>query len=149
MIAGAAEVTIVRRSLLFAMGRADTAVHVENNHLRRATVMNTVDPHPVHVGQDFNVRVGGQKLCLKTSHQAGGSGLSFDGLASNNPPHGRITSKTLGVVYVFITANTAKHRLAKLPHHAVPSVLAGTAIVENISGGIGQAKSIIKLSISK
>ncbi len=29
MVAGAAEVTIVRRSLLFSMGRADAAVHVE------------------------------------------------------------------------------------------------------------------------
>ena len=47
MIAGAAEVTIVRRSLLFAMGRTDATVHVENDHLRRATVMNTVDPDPV------------------------------------------------------------------------------------------------------
>ena len=34
----------------------------------------------------------------------GGRILSFDGLASNNPPHGRIASKTLGVVHVFIPA---------------------------------------------
>ena len=31
MVAGTAEVTIVRCSLLFAMGRADAAVHVEND----------------------------------------------------------------------------------------------------------------------
>ena len=31
MIAGADEVTIVRRSLLFAMGRTDATVHVEND----------------------------------------------------------------------------------------------------------------------
>ena len=35
MVAGTAEVTIVRCSLLFAMGRADAAVHVENDYLRR------------------------------------------------------------------------------------------------------------------
>ena len=40
MLAGTAEVTIVRCSLLFAMGRADAAVHVENDHLRRMAVMN-------------------------------------------------------------------------------------------------------------
>ena len=45
------------RSLLLAMGRADAAVHVGNYHLRRVPVMNLVDPHPVHVGQGFNVRV--------------------------------------------------------------------------------------------
>ncbi len=32
MLAGAAEVTIVSRSLLFFMGRTDAAVHVENDH---------------------------------------------------------------------------------------------------------------------
>ena len=45
MLAGTAEVTIVRCSLLFAMGRADAAVHVENDHLRRMAVMNLVNPH--------------------------------------------------------------------------------------------------------
>ena len=34
MLTGAAEMTIVSRSLLFAMGRTDAAVHVENDHLR-------------------------------------------------------------------------------------------------------------------
>ena len=149
MIACAAEVTIVRRSLLFAMGRADAAVYVENDHLRWAAVMNLVDPRPAHVGQGFNVHIGCQKFRLEAPHLAGGSGLPFDGLASNNPTHGGITSKALGVVHVFITADTSKQRLAELLRHAVPSVLAGTDIVENISGGIGQAKSIIKLSISK
>ena len=51
----AGKVTVKRRSLLFAMGRTDTTIHVKNDHLRRATVMNTVDPDPVHVGQNFNV----------------------------------------------------------------------------------------------
>ena len=31
----------------------------------------------------------------------------------------------------------------------MPTILAGTAIVENIPGGIGQAKGIIKLSIGE
>ena len=80
MIACAAEVTIVRRSLLFAMGRADAAVHVENDHLRWAAVMNLVDPRPAHVGQASNVRIGCQKLRLEAPHLAGGSGLSFPAL---------------------------------------------------------------------
>ena len=149
MVASAAEVTVLRRSLLFAMGRADAAVHVENDHFRWTAVMNAVNPDPVHIGQDFNVRVARQKLRLEAPHLAAGRSLSFDGLASNNPPHRRITSKTLGVVYVFITANTAKHRLAKLPRHAVPSVLAGTAVLENIPSNFGQAKRVIKLSIGE
>ena len=149
MVAGAAEVAVVRRSLLFAMGRADATVHVENDHLRRVPVMNTVDPRPVHVGQDFNVRIGRQKLRLEAAHLAGGRSLSFDGLASNNPTHGGITSKALSVVHVFITADTSKQRLAELSRHAVPSVLAGTDIVKHVSGNLAQAKGIIKLSIGE
>ena len=40
MVASAAEVTIVRRSLLCTMGWADAAVHVKNNHLRRASTLS-------------------------------------------------------------------------------------------------------------
>ena len=149
MVAGAAEVAVVRRSLLFAMGRADATVHVENDHLRRGPVMNTVDPRPVHVGQDFNVRIGRQKLRLEAAHLAGGRSLSFDGLAPNNPTHGGITSKALSVVHVFITADTSKQRLAELLRHAVPSVLASTDIVKHVSGNLAQAKGIIKLSIGE
>ena len=60
MIAGAAEVAVVSCAFLVAMGRADGAIHVEDDHLRWMAVMNLVDPHPVHVGQGFNVLVGGQ-----------------------------------------------------------------------------------------
>ena len=97
MIACTAEVTIVRRSLLFAMGRADATVHIENDLPRRVPVMNTVDPRPVHVGQDFNVRIGRQKPRLEAAHLAGGRSLSIDGLASTNPTHGGITSKALSL----------------------------------------------------
>ena len=111
--------------------------------------MNLVDPRPVHPSQDFDVRIGRQKLRLEPPHLAGGRSLSFDGLATNNPPHGRITSETVGVVYVLITTKATKHRLTELPRHAVPSVLAGTAVLENSPGNLGQAKGIIKLPIGQ
>ena len=111
--------------------------------------MNLVDPHPVHVGQGFNVCVGGQKLRLETSHLAGGCGLSCDGLAADYPPHGWIASQTVGVVHVFIATKAAKHRLTEQSRHAVPPILAGTAVLENILGNLGQAKSIVKLPIGE
>ncbi len=43
-VAGAAKVPIVSRSLLFAMGRALGAVHVEDHNLRLFAIMNPVDP---------------------------------------------------------------------------------------------------------
>ena len=39
--------------------------------------------------------------------------------------------------------------MAELTCHAVPSVLTGTAIVENIFSTLGQFKGIIKLSIGE
>ena len=59
------------------------------------------------------------------------------------------SSETVGVVYISITAKSSKYRLAKLTRHAVPSVLAGTVVLENISGNLGQAKGFVKLSIDK
>ena len=149
MVAGAAKVAIVRRSLLFTMSRADAAVQVENDHLRRATVVNTVDPNPVHVGQSFNICIGRQKFRLEPPHLAGGCSLSFHGFAANNPTHGGITSQTLGIIHVFITANASKQRLAELTRHAVPSILAGTAVLKDSPGNLCQAKGVIKLSIGE
>ncbi len=74
---------------------------------------------------------------------------SFDGLATNNLPHGGITSETVGVVHVFISTKATKHRLTELSRHTVPSVLTGRAVLENISGNLGEAKSIVKLAISE
>lgn len=111
--------------------------------------MNTVDPDPVHVGQDFNVCIGRQKLRLEAAHLAGRCSLSFDGLATNNPTYGGIMSKALGVLYVLITTKATKHRLTKLPRRAMPSVLAGRTVPENIPGNLGQAKGIVKLPLSE
>ena len=42
-----------------------------------------------------------------------------------------------------------KARSAELTRHAVPSVLAGTFVVEDNPGNLGQAKGIIKFSIGE
>ncbi len=131
------------------MGRADAAVHVENDHLRWTAVMDLVDPRPVHVGQSFNVHIARQKLRLEAPHLAGGRSVSLDGLATDNPPHGRITSETLGVIHVIITANTSENRLAELTGHTVPSVLTGTAVLKNSLGNLAQAKCIVKVPIDE
>lgn len=60
MITCTAEVAVVGRSLLVAVGRADVAVHVEDDYLRWATVMHTVDPSAGKFGQRGKVLVAGQ-----------------------------------------------------------------------------------------
>ncbi len=75
--------------------------------------------------------------------------LFFCGLAADDLPHGGITAQTVGVVHVVISSKTAKNGLAKLPDHAMPPVLAGTAVLEKSCSNLGQAKSIVKLSIGE
>ena len=51
MVAGTAEVAVVGRPLLVAMGRADAAVHIENDFRRRVPVMNPVNPSAGKIGK--------------------------------------------------------------------------------------------------
>ena len=129
------------------MGWADAGIHVENDLRRRVPVMNLVDPHSVHVGQGFNVRVGGQKLCLETSHLAGGSGLSFDGLAADNPPHDRVEAEPVGIVHVVVPAKAPENGLAELPDKTVTTVLPTTGVREYVPGNLGQSDRIIQFPI--
>ena len=50
MVAGAGEVAVVGGAFLFAMGRTDTRIHIENDGPRRAQAMNGVDPLPGETG---------------------------------------------------------------------------------------------------
>ena len=70
-------------------------------------------------------------------------------MATDDPPHGGITAQTVGVVYVVVATKTAKHRLAELPDHAMPPVLAGTAVLEKTLDNLGQAKGIVKHPIGE
>jgi hypothetical protein len=70
-------------------------------------------------------------------------------MATDDPPHGGITAQTVGVVHVIVATKTAKNGLAKLPRHAMPPVLAGTAVLEKTPGNLGQAKGIVKLPVGE
>ncbi len=111
--------------------------------------MHTVDPNAGKGGQRGKVLVAGQLLRLEASHLTGGSGLFRDGMAADDPPHGRITAQTVGVVHVVVATKTAKNGLAKLPDHAMPPVLADTAVLEKTLGDLGQAKGIVKLPVGE
>ena len=50
---------------------------------------------------------------------------------------------------VIEATKTAKEGLAELPDHAVPPVLAGTAILEMALGNLGQAKGTVKLPVGE
>ena len=113
MVTRAAEVAVVRRPLLFAMGWADAGIHVENDLRRWVPVMNLVDPHPVHVGQCPNVRIGGQNLRLETPHLAGRGCLFRDSMAADDLSHDRVEAEPVGIVHVVVPAKASENGLAE------------------------------------
>jgi hypothetical protein len=149
MVAGAAEVAVVGRALLVAIGRADARIQVENHLLRRAAVVNPVDPKPVQIGQGGDVVVGRQKLALEASHLARRSSSLGHGSASNNPPHGRIVTEAVGVVDVLVAAEPPEGGLTEQADHPVLSVPSGPRVHQAFPRGLGQSESVIDFSERK
>ena len=104
MVASAAEVAVVCCSLLFTMGRADAAVHVENDLRRRVPVMHTLDTLPGKIGKRGEIFLGGQNLRLEAPHLTARGRLFRDGMAADDPSHDRVEAEPVGIVHVVIPA---------------------------------------------
>ena len=109
--------------------------------------MNPVNPHPAHVGQDFNVRVGSQKPRLKAPHLAGRGCLFCDSMAADVPPHNRVEAEPVGIVHVVVPAKASENGLAELPDKTVATVLPATGVREHVPGNLAQSDSIIELPV--
>jgi hypothetical protein len=110
--------------------------------------MNPVDPHPAHVGQDFNVRVGSQKPRLKAPHLAGRGCLFCDSMAADVPPHNRVEAEPVGIVHVVVTAKAPENELAELHDKTLATVLPTTsgrecAVVKS-QGHLGNAGAVYR-----
>jgi hypothetical protein len=62
---------IVRAALLLAISRALARIHVEHNHLRRASLMYLVNPPSGQIVERGKVLGSAQPLCLEAPHLAG------------------------------------------------------------------------------
>ncbi len=147
MVAGAAEVTVVGRSFLLAVGRADAAIHVEDDPRRRATVMHTVDPSPGKIGKRGEVFLCGQNLRLEAPHLTGLGHLFRDSMATDDPPHGRVEAESVGIVHVVVPAKASENGLAELPDKTVTTVLPTTGVREYLPGNRGQSDCIIQFPV--
>src|SRR4051812_47148730 len=98
VIAGAAEVAVVGRAFLSAKGGADAGVHVEHDPLHRTASMDAVDPAPGQVGQRREVRLLHQHLGLKPTHLAGGCSILRYRATTDDPTHGWISAKPVGII---------------------------------------------------
>jgi hypothetical protein len=70
-------------------------------------------------------------------------------MAADDPPHSGIMAQTVGIVHVVVPTKASENGLAELPRHAVPPVLAGTAVLEKTPGNLGQAKGIVELPVGE
>ena len=106
--------------------------------------MNPVDLCLRQVGQNGQIGVGGQELGLEPAHLAGRGRLLRNGMAADDPPHGRITPKTVGVVHVLVAAETSEGGLPEQSRHPVLSVPAGSRINKPFPRNHGEAESVVE-----
>jgi hypothetical protein len=145
MTAGATEVAVVGRSLMVTVGRADARIHVQNDLLRRTVVVNAVDPKPGQIGKGGEVVVGGKVLGFEAAHLARGCNLLLHGPSADNPTHGRIVPKTVGIIDVLLAAEPSEHGLTEQSGHPVLSVPSGSRVRKTFSSHLGQSEGIVKV----
>ena len=92
--------------------------------------MNLVDPSAGKIGKRGEIFLAGQNLRLEAPHLTARGSLFGDSMTADDPPHDRVEAQTVGIVHVVVPAKASENGLAELTRHAVPSVLAGTAILE-------------------
>ncbi len=127
----------------------DRTIYVEDNHLRRKTVVHLVDPSAAEVDQRSKDLYCGQKLRLESPHLAGGCRPPFDGVAADDPTHGMIATKTVSVVNVIVPTKATENGLSEQSCHAMPPVLAGANVGEHIANHLGQSKGVIKFPVGE
>src|SRR5262249_7052699 len=82
VVAGTAEVTVVGRALLMAVGLAHRTVHVQDELRELAVLMGLVDPLAGEVHQVLEVLLGAESLGLEAGHLTGGSRRTVLGAAT-------------------------------------------------------------------
>lgn len=108
--------------------------------------MHPVDPHARQIRKRGEVVVSGQQLGFEAAHMAGRCAATLDAFAADNR---RIPSEPVGIVHVLVSGEAAIDCLAKQTDEAVPAVLAGPAIGQNITHHRGQAQGIVKFTVGE
>ncbi len=146
MIAGAVEVSVPDCALLFAMGWADGAVHVQHDVFEPVAIMEAVDPLPVQVGQGFPVLGQGQRLGLKPPHLRCRGCLRTNSPAAHDLTHDRIEGQPIGVVDIFIPRQPSINRLPEKPVKPVDGVLASADVAQRTPSKLRQPERVIQLA---
>ena len=68
MVAGSAEVTVVRRAFLLAVRLADRAIHIEDDSVHGLALPNSIDPQAGEIPQATVGFIIGEDLRLLSGH---------------------------------------------------------------------------------
>jgi hypothetical protein len=107
VVARATEVTVPGRAFLLPVGRALRAVHVQDDAIRRATLVHPVDPGSGQLGERREVGLGREPFSLEAAHLAGRGRGPIDTLPADDGAHGGIAGEPLGIVHVFVAGEPA------------------------------------------
>ena len=130
MVAGAAEVTVPRGSLLLPVGGAHRAVHVKHDVLQPRSVEEPVDPLSAEVGKRRAVLHGCQTLGLEPAHLRVGSGLPVDGAVADDLPHHRVMGQTICIIYILVSGQPTENRLPQQANQIMQTAATGASIAQ-------------------
>ena len=111
--------------------------------------MHSVDPDSRKSGERSEVVVDCQQLSLEPAHLAGRCAAALDSLAVDDPPHRGIAPEPVGVVHILVSGEPSKDGLARQTDDAVPTVLAGPAVSQDITRQYGQAQGIVEFAVGE
>ena len=149
VVAGAAEVTVPDRALLFAVGRALGTVHVEDDVAGRLAIMDLVEPGTRQICEGLQVGIGRQPLGLEAAHLAARSCRTIETLTADDRPHRWVAGEPLGVVDILVAGEPPQHRLAEQPAQRVARVLATSAVEELGDRDLGEPEALVELTVGE
>jgi len=114
MVAGAAEVAVVRRSLLPAVGLAHRAVHVQHDPRELPRLLDAIDPFPRELRKSDLVLLRGEHLCLEPANLARRRRCPLYCPTADNLTHSGIDGEPIGVVGVLVPGEAGENRLPEL-----------------------------------
>jgi hypothetical protein len=149
VITGAGKMAVLGGAFLRALGRADKAVHVENDAVPRLVIMNAANPGTAEIGEGFEVVLGRQPLGLEAPHLAAGCGFAIRPIAADNGPYDRIICQPFSVVDVLAAGETAEDRLTDEARSFVADALPEPIIAEDGCSEIRETENVAQFAIGE
>ena len=140
---------VIGRALLFSLGFADGAVHVQDNLPQVPAFPQLIDPFAGGVRKSGQIAGLCQHLGLEPCHLACLRCRMLCRSSSDHLPHDRINREPLGIVGVFVACKPTIYRLANHGQNRMLRVLACPPVVQQTTTHRCQSEHVVHLPIGK